>query len=271
MKRFLAAFVIVTVACQAEAWKSLGHQLVAQIALDNLNPQAKQLCVHYNQAMNQTAKTRGLVQASTWLDTIRYKKDVHWYDALHYIDIPFSKDGTLLPPTPEPNALWAIHQAMAVLTSDKASAEDKGLSLRILMHTVGDIHQPLHTAALVSHQLPQGDMGGNLFRLGRNSIANNLHSYWDKGAGALAGHSTAFQIRNKAHQLETRWSCKLANHKTKPEQWIQASHQLARSNSYNIDPGSIPSKKYQLNAQNISQKQIFFAGCRLALLLNTLA
>lgn len=37
--------------------------------------------------------------------------------------------------------------------------------LRYLIHFVGDIHQPLHTAQSCSAKHPQGDGGGNLFKV----------------------------------------------------------------------------------------------------------
>ena len=39
--------------------------------------------------------------------------------------------------------------------------EEKAIYLTWLMHLVGDIHQPLHCAAVFSEQFPNGDKGGN--------------------------------------------------------------------------------------------------------------
>jgi hypothetical protein len=35
--------------------------------------------------------------------------------------------------------------------------------LRLLIHYVGDIHQPLHTSSRFTSDFPDGDMGGNSF------------------------------------------------------------------------------------------------------------
>lgn len=53
---------------------------------------------------------------------------------------------------------------------------------------MGDVHQPLHTAALLDDILfppPDGDQGGNKFRI-RGANVTNLHSFWDSGAGLWA-------------------------------------------------------------------------------------
>lgn len=252
------------------AWNATGHRLIAQIAYDNMTPEARALSDRYNKSLDNFSKSSNFVLAATWLDKVRLQ-DIHWFDHYHYIDIPFSKDGSMLPAQHELNALWAIKQAMGVLSSPKSTVPEKGLSLRILIHVVGDIHQPLHAATLVSDKHPQGDLGGNLFPLAKNPIGNNLHQYWDNGGGVLLGSRDDLQLRNKAQQLEAKWTCPQALMQKKPEQWIKASHQLARKEVYTLLPYTTPGKRYQLNAQNISQKQILFAGCRLASLLNSLA
>jgi hypothetical protein len=41
------------------------------------------------------------------------------------------------------------------------SEDQRSLALRLLIHYIGDIHQPLHSVAEVDHRYPKGDMGGN--------------------------------------------------------------------------------------------------------------
>ena len=263
---FIVVFLLLFVS-NNYAWNSLGHQLVAQIAYDNLSPSAKKLIDRFNHDSDVVSSSTYFVKNATWLDRIRYH-DVHWFDSLHYINTPFSKDETPLPPISNMNVVWGIQQALAVLSSPKSSQADKRLSLKILTHLVGDIHQPLHTITRVSQEFPKGDLGGNLFILARNPIGDNLHKYWDNGAGVLIGPSKIFQVRNKALQLEKKWSCQIPNKTMNPTQWIKESHELALNHAYTVSMHSLPNKKYQLQAQTISQKQILSAGCRLAFILN---
>ena len=59
--------------------------------------------------------------------------------------------------------------------------EKLGLSqaLRLLIHYVGDMHQPLHCLSRVNDEYPAGDKGGNLITLKNHYSADNLHSVWD--------------------------------------------------------------------------------------------
>lgn len=267
MKRLIALGIGILFFGTAFAWNAMGHELVAQIAYDNLTPKTKRICNRYNHSMNKVYPSGNFVHASIWLDSLRVK-EIHWFDSLHYIDIPFTNDDSQLPPVPEPNVLWGIEHSISLLQSNKPTEADKGLGLRILMHIVGDVHQPLHTTALITQSQPHGDLGGNLFPLGPNPIGSNLHSYWDNGGGILIGDSADFQLRNKAKQLESHTPCSSVNTQSSPQQWINASHELAKNQVYTLERGSVPSKQYQLNTQNITQRQIVLAGCRLAALLN---
>lgn len=56
--------------------------------------------------------------------------------------------------------------------------------LRLLIHYIGDIHQPLHASSRYTIDYPKGDEGGNDFRIkvthkGLGERPNNLHSLWD--------------------------------------------------------------------------------------------
>ena len=54
--------------------------------------------------------------------------------------------------------------------------------MRLLIHYVGDVSQPLHTSTRLTKEHPKGDLGGNLFNIsspkGYKSI-DNLHALWD--------------------------------------------------------------------------------------------
>lgn len=52
-------------------------------------------------------------------------------------------------------------------------------ALRLLIHYLGDIHQPLHCLSRVDKDYPVGDKGGNDFKLPNHYSADNLHSVWD--------------------------------------------------------------------------------------------
>lgn len=63
----------------------------------------------------------------------------------------------------------------------------KGIFMRILIHVVGDMHQPLHNVNMYNNTYANGDMGGNYEKIILlNGTAMNMHSYFDSGALRLA-------------------------------------------------------------------------------------
>ena len=47
--------------------------------------------------------------------------------------------------------------------------------LRMLIHNVADIHQPLHAATYYGLDFPYGDQGGNLWDIDYSNNIRNLH------------------------------------------------------------------------------------------------
>lgn len=54
----------------------------------------------------------------------------------------------------------------------------RSFMIRFLLHIVGDVHQPLHSSALFSPEFPDGDQGGNLFKITYKTY-DELHALWD--------------------------------------------------------------------------------------------
>lgn len=72
-----------------------------------------------------------------------------------------------------------VYKQMHTKLSDHTEDELKSHALRLLIHYIGDIHQPLHASARVNSKYPKGDAGGNFVNLPPKGGAKNLHSVWD--------------------------------------------------------------------------------------------
>lgn len=271
---YFLLFFLCLFCAEARAWNDEGHRVVAQIAFDQLSPIAKS---HISSILLPDSKKRYLLRefllAATWPDYIK-RNNVHLYDEWHYINLPFSEDGSRLPLVNTPNVVWAIQKSEKVLASPQSSLAEKQLYLKFLIHFMGDIHQPLHCASRISHAFPNGDQGGNLFLI-KHKEANNLHYYWDDAAGLfhhyVSGHISNRDIHYIAFQLENDYP---ANHfetatlQKSPTQIAQESFDLAKQYAYQTSPDARLKPQYQENAQVISEKQLVLAGYRLGFILN---
>ena len=184
----------------------------------------------------------------------------------HFIDTPFTTDGTALPAIPTPNAQERIALFRRVLESTSAD-ELKSYDLTWLLHLVGDIHQPLHASTRVSKTDPEGDAGGNLVKL--DCAKCELHFYWDDLLGTQSDLKTVVKAARKLPRADAGLAAK-----SDEKEWIAESFAEARQTVYAppIAAGDGPfalTPHYQKNAGKLAKQRVALAGVRLANLLNT--
>ena len=122
--------------------------------------------------INKILNGETLVNASTFADDIksdsRYDKYYDW----HFLNMELDDEYEEIIPSNKGDVYLAINQCIDIIESDSASDSDKSFYLKLLVHFVGDLHQPLHIGRYE-------DRGANRIYVkwfGRNS---NLHRVWD--------------------------------------------------------------------------------------------
>ena len=183
----------------------------------------------------------------------------------HFVDRPFSQDGTALPEIPQPNAETRINDFRKVLASE-SSDELKSYDLSWLLHLVGDVHQPLHCITRITQQKPSGDDGGNGVKL--KGSPNNLHSFWDD----ILGNSNSPKAVQKISDALKAAPANAAGD-LDVKDWINESFG-AKSIVYANPPIGktsgpfTPSLTYKKKTGSLATKRIALAGARLANILN---
>ena len=166
------------------AWSQQGHLVIADLAYAQLSPVAKKKVDDLLSEFYQGNSLKAFEQASTWADALRFKK-IDTYNSWHYIRTPIMRDKmVVLPDLPKPNVLTASITQSMVLQDPSSTKSQKAWALRMLIHLIGDLHQPLHVATLVNATFPRGDLNGLKFHL--KSRYKTLHYFWDVGGGILA-------------------------------------------------------------------------------------
>jgi len=189
----------------------------------------------------------------------------------HFVDTPFTTDGTALPPIPTPNAPERITLFRAVLNSSAADPL-KSYDLVWLLHLVGDVHQPLHCATRVSSAQPGGDSGGNTVKLSCAGCPTELHAFWDNAVGKATTVQGAIKpVIKAAKKLPTADQTLAA--KADAQDWVAESFQAAQQAVYQspvmAGDGPFPlTSAYKSAAAKLAQQRVALAGARLARLLN---
>ena len=289
MKKLLSIglFLCTLITLNAYAYNSNGHRAVAQIAYDNLTPEAKGEVGTLITVVGQFYSINTFVDGAPWADWLK-SDNVTAYNNWHYIDQPIIQGNcevcqmnasatvkSAFSAQP-PNVVWAIQQAEQVLTTPASSrypqqsSFEKSMFLLFLEHFVGDIHQPLHAVELYSRAYPTGDQGGNLYRI-HSTIADNLHSFWDQGGGVFPSSSmTDGQIKMLAAQIEKKYPQGSLQGVSDlvPVDWAAESKNIAQTFVYTLPANTAPTMAYVHKTRTISEQRVALAGYRLAGLLN---
>lgn len=281
------------------AWNDFGHMVVAAVAWAHLDPGARQQATRLLRLNPdyprwiagidpQVRDVTAFLHAATWPDAIKREPgylddgerptgadatrnsgydDPNEHRYWHFVDVPFSTDGTPLPDVPFPNAASRVSDFRQILADPTASSALKSYDLTWLMHLVGDLHQPLHATSRFTHEQPQGDLGGNRVRLCDPPCREDLHYFWDR----VLGRGTPVEALALSRHLPDPAPQRIAD--TNIEHWVQESGVLARSVVYvaPIGAGSGPyalTEAYRDQARALARERIALAGRRLAVLLN---
>jgi len=147
----------------AWAWGARGHGLVAEVAFSLLDSATKERVHKYFSDMT-------IEQAANWMDNIRSDHKYDYMKTWHYAD---AEKGEPYTPAKDGDAVAEIKVCLEALKNkDKMSDENIRKNILILMHLVGDLHQPLHVGY-------GSDKGGNSVQVMYNDRGGNLHHMWD--------------------------------------------------------------------------------------------
>jgi hypothetical protein len=224
-------------------------------------------------------------RASTWPDLVRYPEPAerHAYHrpAWHYRNFYWrpSASGPVdlptMPVNPE-NAVERLEYFRTLLTDTGGPVGARAVGLAWVLHLVGDIHQPFHCSSRVTPREPDGDLGGNLFRLG--PWTDNLHSYWDgmldRAVQRRTDETTGTYLARAAALVVARHPRILLVDDLKPgkfEDWARESLAEAKA-AYPpaVRRGRDPSPAYAQMAVRVAMERAARAAYRLAALLEEL-
>jgi hypothetical protein len=241
---------------KSNAWGLLGHRIVGEVASKYLNPAAKA-------AVMKILGTETMAMASNYPDFIKSDSNYNYLYNWHYINLrgglSRAQFDSVLSVDTASNAYTRINQIVKQLKSKKLTAVERSLYLKLLIHIVGDIHQPLHVGRYE-------DLGGNRIKILWFNVPYNLHQVWDEQLIKLQELSyTEFA----AAINHTTQSQRIAWQKQPVSEWIWDSYQLAEKVYSDI---KLPEEKlgynYNFKYKAILEQQLLKGGVHLAGLLN---
>lgn len=146
------------------SWGQIGHRVVGQIAMNHMSKKA-------NKNVLAVLGNEDVAMVANWMDFIKSEEDKKFMSPWHYCTI---EDGQQYGHAPEEGDVYeAINKFTEELKTKKFSV-DEAYALKVLIHLVGDVHQPLHVGN-------GKDRGANDVKVKFFWDKSNLHRVWDSG------------------------------------------------------------------------------------------
>jgi hypothetical protein len=245
----LVAVLLCLPAADALAWGDAGHRIISDIAWPRLAEGTRT-------RIRAILKSESPGDAAIWADGVT-TEDGRDTRPLHYLDVPAGRERIELErdcPDFECVVGGILRYQEVLRNPEEPDAQLP--ALKFVIHFVGDVHQPLHTA------FADGE-GGTRVRVRFFGRRTNLHWVWDVGLIERQPLAWRSDLLRRGQNLDgvqlAAWS------KLDPLAWARESNRIA---------GGIPYPRGELGDAYVEEflplveRQLLKAGTRLAALLN---
>jgi hypothetical protein len=250
MKKCIALVILcVMFSVAAFGWGATGHRTTGWIANKYLNKKARK-------AIEKILQGQSLAMASTWMDEIRSDSTYDYMTDWHWVTIPFGQTYDQTIKNPKGDVIQTLERVIAELKSKKLSAQEQAQRIKILIHLIGDIHQPLHVGG-------RDDKGGNDVKVSWFRADSNLHRVWDSDMiddTRLSYTELAESLDKPATSVLDAWQ------KASVRDWAKESQSYEKQ-VYDYGNGKL-GYRYSYLYLPIVRHRLLQAGVRLAGILN---
>jgi hypothetical protein len=245
-KSLLTAIFSLTLLTQSFAWGAMGHYIIGKMAEWQMKPKT----VKKVEAVLNNESISGV---GVWMDNIRSDKNYDYTNTWHWVT---TVDGTYDKALQEEagdayEAFLRIKEALKKGGLDPKTERDQ---LRMLIHILGDLHQPFHVGK-------PGDRGGNDVKVKFFNRDTNIHAVWD--TDMVENKKMGFS--DYAAELQKRLTKEsIKNYKnSSPSDWLVEAVKL-RPAMYDIPEDGKMGYEYLYKYTHLVEERLTAAGVRLA-------
>lgn len=149
----------------AFSWGATGHRATGYVAEKYLSKKAKK-------EIDRILKGQSIAMASTWMDDIRSDSTYDYASDWHWVTVQDGQTYAESEKNPNGDVIATLERIIAELKSKKLNTRQEEEHVKMLIHLIGDIHQPLHVGGGT-------DRGGNDVKVSWFRNDSNLHRVWD--------------------------------------------------------------------------------------------
>lgn len=232
-------------------WSKKGHRTTGEVAQKHLSRKARK-------AIDKLLKGQSLALVSTFGDDIKADRDFKKFSAWHYVNFPSDKKYTDIEPSEFGDIIIGIEKCIEIIKNKESTQSDKIFHLKLLVHLIGDLHQPMHVGRLA-------DKGGNDIQVQWFKKGSNLHRVWDSNMIEDYGMSYT-ELAESLPQLTKKQ--KKYIQKGTIYDWVEESQDIATELYTSVEVGENLYYRYSYVWWGTVEKQLQKGGLRLAKILN---
>ncbi len=234
-------------------WGSTGHRVIGEIANQYLKGKTKR-------KIRTLLQGKSLAFVSTFADEIKSDSRYGEFYTWHYINMPLDSEYTSSKKNPNGDLVSGISYCKKIIKDENASDDDRTFYLKLLIHLIGDLHQPMHVGLVE-------DKGGNDFKLQWFYNDSNLHRVWD--SEMIESYDMGYlELAENADVLD-KAQVKAIQHGSIID-WVNETHELTRKVYASAKPDENLRYRYSYDYFETVRTQLQKGGIRLAKVLNDL-
>ncbi|MFI1743434.1 S1/P1 nuclease [Thalassobellus sediminis] len=236
-----------------DIWGPTGHRVVGKIADQYLKSKTKR-------KLRELLHNESLAFVSTYADDIKSDKRYNDFYTWHYVNMPLDSNYEDSKKSESGDLVTGIEHCIKIIKDDNSSDDDKAFYLKLLIHFIGDLHQPMHVGLAE-------DKGGNDFKLQWFYNDTNLHAVWD--TKMINSYDMSYSELAENADVLSKEQIKAIQAGSIVD-WVNDTHQLTKQIYANVKPEENLRYRYSYDNFKTVRTQLQKGGIRLAKILNDL-
>ncbi|WP_099092392.1 S1/P1 nuclease [Lutibacter profundi] len=252
---FIVVLLIVTtqVSTANPYWGKTGHRTIGEIANQYLKNKTKH-------KIAELLNGQSLALVSTFADDIKSDRHYDEFYTWHYVNMPFNVDYQHSIKNKKGDLVTGIAKCKEVIKDKNSTKEEKAFYLKLLVHLIGDLHQPMHAGR-------KEDKGGNMIQVQWFGAGTNLHAVWDTKMINQFGMAYT-ELADNADKI-SKEQVKFLEEGSIID-WVNETHKLSIKTYASVKVGENLRYAYMYNHFALVRSQLQKGGIRLAKVLDDL-
>jgi hypothetical protein len=142
-----------------------GHRVIGEVAAQHISKKTAKV-------IDDLLEGASLAYVSVFADDIKSDDRYQAFFSWHFANINIDENYNSSSKNPKGDVVQAVEICVRKLKSKTTPRAEKQFYLKLLVHFIGDLHQPMHLAK-------KEDEGGNKIKIKWFGKSSNLYRLWD--------------------------------------------------------------------------------------------